>query len=45
MNLWCVGVTAIVRVILKDGSFHENIGFSEVKHTSKGTAICEAKNV
>ena len=45
MNLWCVGVTAIVRVMLKDGSFHENIGFAEVKNISKGIAMKEAKNV
>ena len=45
MNLWCVGVTAIVRVMLKDGSFHENIGFAEVKNISKGMAMKEAKNV
>lgn len=45
MNLWCAGVTAIVRVILKDGSFHENLGFAEVKNTSKGVALQEAKNV
>lgn len=45
MNQWCVGVTAIVRVMLKDGSFHENIGFAEVKNTSKGIAMKEAKNV
>lgn len=45
MNQWCVGVTAIVRVTLKDGSFHENVGFAEVKNTSKGVAMKEAKTV
>lgn len=45
LSLWCVGVTAIVRVILKDGSYHENIGFAEAKYASKGAAIQEAKTV
>lgn len=45
LSLWCVGVTAIVRVILKDGSYHENIGFAEAKNASKGIAIREAKMV
>lgn len=45
LSLWCVGVTAIVRVILKDGSYHENIGFAEAKYASKGAAIQEAKMV
>ena len=45
LSLWCVGVTAIVRVILKDGSYHENIGFAEAKNISRGVAIREAKTV
>ena len=45
LSLWCVGVTAIVRVILKDGSYHENIGFAEAKNISRGVAIQEAKTV
>lgn len=45
LSQWCVGVTAIVRVILKDGSYHENIGFAEAKNLSRGAAIQEAKTV
>lgn len=45
LNVWCVGVTAIVRVTLQDGSFHENVGFSEAKNQSKGEAMQEAKRV
>ena len=45
LSMWCVGVTAIVRVILKDGSYHENIGFAEAKNISRGVAIQEAKTV
>ena len=45
LNVWCVGVTAIVRVTLQDGSFHENVGFAEAKNQSKGEAMQEAKKV
>ena len=45
LSLWCVGVTAIVRVTLKDGSYHENVGFAESKNENKGIAIQEAKMV
>ena len=45
LNMWCVGVTAIVRVTLQDGSFHENVGFAEAKNQSKGEAMLEAKKV
>ena len=34
LNMWNVGVTAIVRVVLQDGSFHENVGFAEAKRAS-----------
>lgn len=43
--MWNVGVTAIVRVVLQDGSFHENVGFAESKKASKGEAIMDAKRV
>ncbi|KAK8801036.1 hypothetical protein WA588_001864 [Blastocystis sp. NMH] len=43
LSLWCVGVTAIVRVTLKDGSYHENVGFAESRNENKGVAIQEAK--
>ena len=45
LNMWNVGVTAIVRVVLQDGSFHENVGFEEAKRASKGEAMLEAKRV
>ena len=45
LNQWCVGVTAVVRVVLKDGTFHENIGFAEAKCSTKGEAIQKAKIV
>lgn len=45
LNMWNVGVTAIVRVVLQDGSFHENVGFAEAKRASKGEAMLEAKRV
>ena len=45
LTLWSIGVTAIVRVVLKDGTFHENIGFAEAKNVSKGAALQEAKTV
>ena len=45
LNMWNVGVTAIVRVVLQDGSFHENVGFAEAKRASKGAAMLEAKRV
>lgn len=45
LSLWCIGVTAIVRVTLKDGSYHENVGFAESRNENKGVAIQEAKMV
>ena len=45
LNMWNVGVTAIVRVVLQDGSFHENVGFAEAKRASKGEAMLEATRV
>ena len=45
LNMWNVGVTAIVRVALQDGSSHENVGFAESKKASKGEAMLDAKRV
>ena len=45
LALWYVGVTAIVRIILKDGTYHENLGFAESRNISKGIALQEAKFV
>lgn len=45
LALWYAGATAIVRVILKDGTYHENLGFAESKNVSKGIALQEAKLV
>lgn len=45
LALWYVGVTAIVRIILKDGTYHENLGYAESKNISKGIALQEAKLV
>lgn len=37
---YCVGVTAIVRVTLRDGVFHEDIGYGGVENLkSKGAAL------
>ncbi|KAN0027454.1 hypothetical protein ACTFIU_010408 [Dictyostelium citrinum] len=38
-----VGVTAIVRVTLKDGTFQEDVGYGSTEHPSKGSAIENAK--
>lgn len=40
-----VGVTAIVRVTLKDGTFQEDVGYGSTEHPSKGSAIENAKKV
>ena len=37
------GVTAIVRVTLKNGSFHEDVGFGIGENKCKGTALEKAK--
>jgi len=37
---YCVGVTAIVRVTLRDGVFHEDIGYGMLENSkSKGAAL------
>jgi len=38
-----VGVTAVVKVMLKDGTFHEDVGFGMSEHPKKGSAIENAK--
>ena len=45
LALWYIGVTAIVRIILKDGTYHESLGFAESRNISKGIALQEAKLV
>jgi len=40
---YSAGVTAVVRVTLKDGTYHEDVGFGITEHPSKGTAIENAK--
>jgi len=39
----CAGVTAVVKITLKDGSFHEDVGFGAAEHRVKGIAIGNAK--
>jgi len=38
-----VGVTAVVKVMLKDGTFHEDVGYGICEDKRKGTAIENAK--
>lgn len=38
-----VGVTAVVKVMLKDGTYHEDVGYGMSEHPSKGSAIENAK--
>jgi len=38
-----VGVTAVVRVTLKDGTFHEDVGYGMSENPKKGSAIENAK--
>ena len=40
-----VGVTAVVKVMLKDGTYHEDVGFGMSEHPKKGSAIENAKKV
>uniref|UniRef100_A0A6B2LG83 Uncharacterized protein n=1 Tax=Arcella intermedia TaxID=1963864 RepID=A0A6B2LG83_9EUKA len=42
-NKFRVGVTAVVKVSLKDGTFHEDVGYGICENKSKGTAIENAK--
>lgn len=38
-----VGVTAVVKVMLKDGTFHEDVGYGMSENPKKGSAIENAK--
>ena len=38
-----VGVTAVVRVTLKDGTFHEDVGYGTAENPKRGPAIEKAK--
>ena len=40
---WSVGMTAVVRITLKDGSYHEDVGFGSADHPRRGDAIQLAK--
>mmetsp|Transcript_20040 Transcript_20040/g.27588 ORF Transcript_20040/g.27588 Transcript_20040/m.27588 type:complete len:425 (+) Transcript_20040:91-1365(+) len=40
---YSVGMTAVVRITLKDGSYHEDVGFGSSFHPSRGEAIQHAK--
>ena len=38
-----MGVTAVVRVTLKDGTFHEDVGYGNAENPKRGPAIDKAK--
>eukprot|EP01130_Rhizamoeba_saxonica_P005272 TRINITY_DN2117_c0_g1_i3.p1 TRINITY_DN2117_c0_g1~~TRINITY_DN2117_c0_g1_i3.p1 ORF type:complete len:206 (-),score=52.85 TRINITY_DN2117_c0_g1_i3:32-649(-) len=38
-----VGVTAVVKVMLKDGTYHEDVGYGTCENRNQGTAIENAK--
>jgi len=40
-----VGISAIVRVTLKDGTYHEDVGWGSADIKGKGAAIEKAKKV
>lgn len=40
---YSVGVTAVVKVMLKDGTYHEDVGYGMAEHPKKGSAIENAK--
>ena len=43
---WHVGITVMMRVILVDGTFHEDLGFGAVANArSRGDALMQAKKV
>eukprot|EP00050_Salpingoeca_kvevrii_P000397 m.147521 g.147521 ORF g.147521 m.147521 type:complete len:464 (+) comp10104_c1_seq8:4709-6100(+) len=44
-GIFAAGATAVVRVQLKDGTFHEDVGFGEGDGPAKGRAIAEAKKL
>ncbi|MES1912821.1 MAG: hypothetical protein MHM6MM_005039 [Cercozoa sp. M6MM] len=36
---FCVGVTALVKVTLRDGTYHEDVGFGDARMRSRGDSI------
>eukprot|EP01127_Copromyxa_protea_P015089 TRINITY_DN4293_c1_g2_i3.p1 TRINITY_DN4293_c1_g2~~TRINITY_DN4293_c1_g2_i3.p1 ORF type:complete len:338 (-),score=79.23 TRINITY_DN4293_c1_g2_i3:101-985(-) len=42
-NRFRVGVTAVVKVVLKDGTYHEDVGYGICENQNKGIAIENAK--
>lgn len=37
---WCIGVSAIVKVWLRDGACHEDVGYGKIENAkSKGDAL------
>merc|ERR1712137_572727 len=40
---FAVGVTAVVRITLKDGTFHEDVGYGTAEMPNRGQAIEKAK--
>lgn len=38
-----MGITAIVKVMLKDGTYHEDLGFGSAIDRNKGSAMEKAK--
>lgn len=42
---WNCGVTALVRVELKDGCSHEDVGFGEATGSTRGMVLDKAKKV
>ncbi|KAJ7752111.1 Rad52 22 double-strand break repair protein [Mycena metata] len=42
-KLYIIGSSAIIRITLPDGVFHEDIGYAFVENGSKGTALEQSK--
>ena len=43
---YCIGVTAIVRVTLGDGVYHEDIGYGTIENTkSKGAGLDKVSSI
>ncbi|GAM24984.1 hypothetical protein SAMD00019534_081590 [Acytostelium subglobosum LB1] len=40
---WRAGASAIIRIMLKDGTFHDDVGFGMREDSNKGTSIEHAK--
>lgn len=45
MGRYLIGCAAFVRVQLPDGTFHEEMGYSNAESSVKGTAVFEARVV